>query len=34
MLIATNPFNGQQIDRFPSLDKHEMYARIVRRTGF
>lgn len=28
MLIATNPFNGQQIDRFPSLDKHEMYARI------
>ncbi|MCX4190176.1 NAD-dependent succinate-semialdehyde dehydrogenase [Methylophaga sp. OBS3] len=28
MLIATNPFNGQQIDRFPALDKHEMYARI------
>ncbi|WP_272993918.1 NAD-dependent succinate-semialdehyde dehydrogenase [Porticoccus hydrocarbonoclasticus] len=28
MLIATNPYNGQQLEGFPSLDKNQMYARI------
>ena len=28
MLIATNPYNGQQLEVFPSLDKNQMYARI------
>jgi len=28
MLTATNPFTGQALEPFPSLDKNEMYARI------
>ncbi|AFJ01835.1 Succinate-semialdehyde dehydrogenase (NAD), Succinate-semialdehyde dehydrogenase (NADP+) [Methylophaga frappieri] len=28
MLVATNPLTGQEMERFPALDKHEMYARI------
>ncbi|MEX0614878.1 MAG: aldehyde dehydrogenase family protein, partial [Methylophaga sp.] len=28
MLTATNPYNGQPLEPFPSLDKNEMYARI------
>lgn len=28
MLTATNPYNGEKIDNFPSLDKNELYARI------
>ncbi len=28
MLTATNPFTGQALEPFPSLEKNEMYARI------
>ncbi len=28
MLTATNPYTGQPLEPFPSLDKNEMYARI------
>lgn len=28
MLVAINPYNGQPLEAFPSLDKNDLYARI------